>query len=53
MEDGLKLVWQRARLAKERCARDTSGMLVIMADRRVIEDMIREFDGLCMVCYNW
>ncbi|KZT73024.1 FabD/lysophospholipase-like protein [Daedalea quercina L-15889] len=52
LEDGLKLVWQRARMARERCARDSSGMLVITADRRVVEDMIRGFDGLSMVCYN-
>ncbi|EPT02365.1 hypothetical protein FOMPIDRAFT_1080441, partial [Fomitopsis schrenkii] len=52
LEDGLRLVWQRARLILQRCALNSSAMLVIMADIRSIEDMAREYDGLSIVGYN-
>ncbi|TFY63792.1 hypothetical protein EVJ58_g3046 [Rhodofomes roseus] len=55
LDDGLRLVWQRARLTRERCPRGSSGMLVIMAAPSVIEETIREdpcYDKLSIACHN-
>ena len=52
LEDGLRLVYQRARLTRERCTPGSSGMLVVQANVAELEDVINKNKELSVAAYN-